>query len=355
MNLSVFDPSYVWKTRSTIIPLTTLTIPLVIEMIHLAKRVYVNPDCIKVKGLKTYKNITQLFIRQAHEKKITYHQRVVKNVSRLIVLSSFLGVSLLAVYLLVPPNLTISVALIAIQVIAKLYPMVEQLPKRVKNVKSYLKDSFQLRELESLEIFYTRRMQAVKTIVKCMLIFAAATSLAVLAGYTSFLLSQTTSVWQIGKNLPFQTPLGVFLEYAALGLAHLGLAIHALIKKRYEASLFYLVSAIAAVAFPISYILQGTEVRLHHSFLGLALQLIPLRPIQCLGTIITFDAFLNLYFGMQGIVRGKIIKHFGCVYVRQYDYQNALIAHFSYAMTALAVVCLFNQIANYFTKTEKIK
>jgi len=58
-----FDPSFVWDTRNSIIPITTLAIPLAIEAIHLAIKIYKNPDCVKEGLLKVKVDILEAFTK----------------------------------------------------------------------------------------------------------------------------------------------------------------------------------------------------------------------------------------------------------------------------------------------------
>jgi hypothetical protein len=74
-------------------------------------------------------------------------------------------------------------------------------------------------------------------------------------------------------NLPWQTKGVVLAEYLSMAVIHLGLAINKFIKKDRIGALFHLAATEAAIALPIFY--WNNEMRLHHSFYGLALMALP--------------------------------------------------------------------------------
>ncbi|MDR3624869.1 MAG: hypothetical protein P4L16_07010 [Chlamydiales bacterium] len=350
MNISIFDPSFIWDTRDSIVQVTTLAIPLAIEGIRSAVKIYHNPACVKDNLLRAKLNFTEAFTKCSNEGQQEYKSRLIKNITRIAFGALLIAGGASAAYFLVPSAFSIAAAVIAIQVLGKIWKGLDQIPQLLRNVVGYLKDAFHQRKDESIELFQERKFKAIKNIVKCSLIFAACIATISGVGYIGHLLANAKDVWQITQTLPFQTPLVVFLEYAALGIAHTALAVRAWKKGDRSTALFHAISAVAAVAFPINYIIEGKEIRLHHSFIGLALQLCPWRAVQCLGSVITFDSFLNSYLGAQGIVRGEVIETFYGPIVRQYDYQNALLAHLPFAVTALSSLCLVEKGIDYCTQ-----
>lgn len=350
MNISILSPTFVWDTRNVIIPVTTLAIPLAIEGIHLAVEVYRNPSCIKDNLLKVWSNLTRDFVKNPGEKDEEYKRRFIKNAVCVQLQALLIIGGGSAAYFLAPPSVSIAAALIAIQVVGKILEGLDQVPQLSRRVVDYLADAFHQKENETPESLYQRRFEAIKKITACTLVFTASVAVICGMGYVGSLLANAKSVWQLSEALPFQTPTVVFLEYATLGVAHAALSAHAWRKGNHSAALFHLMSAITAVAFPVRYIMEGGEVRLHHSFIGLALQLAPWRPVQCLGSVITFDSFLNNYLGAQGIDRGEIVHDVlrGNI-VHQYDYQNALVENLPFAVTALSSVCLLGRNLDYLT------
>lgn len=335
MNISVFSPSYVWDTRHSIIQATTFAIPLAIEAIHLGCKLHENPhyfqDCAS--GIK--KEVSALFGRNGEENK-EYLLRLAKNVARIALASFMIGGAAAAAFILSPATFAIGAALCAAQLTAYAWKGLDNLPGIIKERVAYFKDAFQGKEGDTEEIYKTRRREALFEIAKGVAILAATLSIAVGGWQVALLLSKAPNLWSLSDMLPNQTTLVVFMEYGLLGIGHSAMAAHSWVKGEKAAALFHLISAVSAVAFPVSYLYGGGEMRLHHSFIGLALQLVPLRPVQCLGSAITFDAFLNSYLGMQGIERGEPVIREAYTYVNQYDYENALLENLPFAVTSLA-------------------
>ena len=90
----------------------------------------------------------------------------------------------------------------------------------------------------------------------------------------------------------------VFCEYAALALIHAGVADAKYRKSDRAGALFHSIAAIAAIVFPFFYLQH--EMRLHHSFYGLALMALPSRPAKILGSMITLDSSLYMLAPIRG-------------------------------------------------------
>lgn len=347
MRIDVFNPSFVWETRHSIIPVTTLAIPLAIEAIHLAVKIYRNPSCVRDRFSQLKRSVVQAFTKSPQEGGQEYKKRLIKALSALMVVGAGS-----AAYFLAPSSFSLAAVLIAIQLAGKVWQGLDLAPSLLRRTINTLKDSFCQRTGESIESFHQRRFKAIKHVIGCTLIFAASVGALCGLGYIGYLLSQANDIWRLWAVLPCQTPLVVFAEYAVIGIAHAALAIHSWRKGNHGTALFHLISAITAVAFPISYIMEGKQVRLHHSFIGLALQLAPWRPLKCLGSVMTFDSFLDSYLGIKGLQRGAVIEQWGMSFFHQYDYQNALLENFPFAVTALASVTLLGRNTDYFSEKQ---
>lgn len=348
MIISIFNPSFIWDHRNSIVQITTLAIPIAIELIHVGTKIYSNPTCIKESFIETKEELFHFFSQYSGEHIEAYHNRLICQISCLALKTILVAGSGAAAYLLAPPAYSIACALIAIQVVGKVLSALEQTPEMIKKASSYIQDAFHQRKGESLESFQDRREEALKKISLCSFIFAASLGVIGAGGYIFYLLAHAKSIWGLTDVLPYQTPQIVFIEYALLGAGHAYLAARSWTKGENTSTIFHLISAISAIAFPLYYILDGGEVRLHHSFLGLSLQLLPWRPLKCLGSVITFDSFLNSYLGAQGIVRGRIVQYPWGKVTHQYDYQNALLAHLPFAVKSLASLCVFSRNVDYF-------
>jgi hypothetical protein len=329
-----------------IVPATTLAIPLAVEIIYLGFQEYKNPGCIKANFLKMKQNAINSITKQPNETNTTFRKRIALLALKIL----FIAGGTAAAYMLAPPALAIAAAILSFQLLDAAWKGIRKAPQWIKNTKHFVKDAFHQRPNESLDNFHQRRAKAMRTIAACSFAFAASTAAICTLGYVGVCLSTATGAWGLSQSLPFQTPVVVFLEYAALGAGHAALGVHSWKKGDRASALFHMTSAITAIAFPVCYIIQGTEVRLHHSFIGLALQLLPWRPIQCLGSIITFDSFLNCHAEANGLVRGEVISR---NYVNQYDYMNAFINYISFAMVSISSLTLFSRISNSLTKKKQ--
>lgn len=313
--------------------MTTFALPLALEAIRFGVKIALNPKAFKENLLKKKAELIKTLTQQEGETSKEFKIRLIKKIAYIALGILLVSAAGALAYYLAPASFSIAAALIAIQLTAKVYKNLNEVPKLLQKCKNYVLDIFTQREGETAQDFKMRRL---KSIVITSLIIAVSAATIGGLGVAGYLLMGAKSVWELTNVLPFQTQIVVFLEYAALSLAHTGIAISAFIKGEKAKGLFHTASAIAALAFPIYYILEGKEVRLHHSFIGLALQLVPNRGVQCLGTVITADSFLNSYLGAQGLIRGEVVNTSQGAIVHQYDYQNALLENFPFAVKALA-------------------
>lgn len=322
MNINIINNSYVWDNRQSLIPATTLVLPLAFQVISSLWKIYDQPDCLKQNVVQIKDDIGCFFERNRD------YRELLKTVARLA--PYVLGLTAVAVF--VPTAYVIPAAIAAIKLT---YLLIDTLPSNFYKAKLYLQDAFQQRTNEKLEDYNKRRNEAIFYILRCSCVALGAIALAT----AGIFLSSANSVWDISTKLPFQTPAVVFLEYATIGLLHAFKAVDSLKKKDYGHAIFHMISAAASIAFPIGYMLDGKEVRLHHSFIGLALQLAPWDTVKLFGSVITCDSLLNL---LASSPRGYATQ-FGFV---QYDYQNALVDQFSLALTTLVSVCAIEELLN---------
>ncbi|MDE3046703.1 MAG: hypothetical protein KGJ02_08725 [Verrucomicrobiota bacterium] len=108
-----------------------------------------------------------------------------------------------------------------------------------------------------------------------------------IAIYLPQVLEQSTEyqIW-----LPGQAPAVAFLEYAGVAMAHLFLAKKSTSKKMV---IYYLLNASASLSFPIAYLADPSHngpLRLHHSWIGQSLQLLPSVNLKVLGVALSLDS-----------------------------------------------------------------
>lgn len=135
-----------------------------------------------------------------------------------------------------------------------------------------------------------------------------------------YALTHFSNIWTIYSLMPDQTPTVVFLEYAAVGALHGGLGMNKWRKGDKTGALFHFLSMGAAFAFPTYYFLAATPIapmRLHHSFEGLALSLLPFNTAKAIGTTIALDSALY-FFSPFG--------HYEA-WNKRYDFMNILLAN----------------------------
>lgn len=345
--LNPLNPSFVFEARNSIIQATTFGVPLAVEMIWFSVNLYRDPNSLKENfliGTEKLEKLTESFKLALDNTAPESQRQALKNISKAALGALFIAGSATTAYFLVPPAFSNAGALIAIQLSGKMWEGINQIPETIKNASDYISDAFNKRENESVNEFEKRRSQAIKEIACYTALFAGAVAMVGGMGYVGYLLANAESVWQLSEALPAQTKSVVFLEYAFVGAAHAAQAVHNWSKDNQSGALFHLISATSAIAFPVSYIMEGGVVRLHHSFIGLALQLLPFRAVKCLGSAITIDSFLNSYLGWQGLVRGQVLKNrLNETIVFQYDYQNALLAHLPFAVTSVASFSLLGK------------
>lgn len=139
--------------------------------------------------------------------------------------------------------------------------------------------------------------------------------------------------WDIPSLLPFQTPAVVFVEYASLGLLHGYQAYTKWKNGEKPPAVFHSIAAVLGLVFPSYYL--NHEMRLHHSSYGLLMMSLPWRPLQYLGSLITYDSFLYL------------VKK-----TRETDLINLIVDNFSMFFKGFNAAVVINELNNATTLTE---
>lgn len=315
---------FTWKHSTSIPVMTAAIIPFAVEAIHFGIKVCKDPHILKNFFQELKQKIHTQFCRQENETREVYRRKLLKNIAIITAAALITAGTVIFSFYTMPAALAITSAIVAILTMGKLYAMIRTLPEKIKKAKDFIIDTFKQRPAETIEEFKKRRLQGILRICLYTGLFAAAVGLTVLGGFVGKWISQATCHWEIHAALPFQNKVVVFLEYAALSIAHTVLAIRHLIKGNKAQAGFHFGAAAMGLAFPLGYLLApGQEMRIHHSFLGLMLMLAPSRPVQIFGSFIAFDS--ALYF------TGYNKSSYG------YDYMNAVIDNLPTVVNSLAL------------------
>lgn len=283
-SISSIAKSGMWDFQNTVAPVA-VAIPLAIEGALLVKNFIQNPGYLKEKIIEVKKTIVDSFTWREGEETQDAINRIAKNIFiTFACLTLMCGALYLSLHLL-PAAMGISTAISAIFLIGKLFI-------NASSYKNKLIEAFTAKPGEDpLEAKKRIRKTIIKTIVAAVVIGA---TIAIGAHILLPILQKFS--WSV--SLPFQTKAIVFCEYAALGLIHAGLAYSKFRKGDKAGALFHSIAAIAAIVFPFFYLQH--EMRLHHSFYGLALMALPSRPAKILGSMVALDSATYMLEGVRG-------------------------------------------------------
>lgn len=338
MSITTISRSFVWENCAAIIPATVIIIPLAIEIGCFFKNLYHDPKIIEKKWGAFKTTIHQAYHRGLNESEEEFHTRYKKNVIlSAVALVALAGVSCCPFFIL-PCAFAIPCALVAVYSVGKLIYTIQQNPKSIQKVQDYLKDAFQQRTDEDINVFHARRWEAIKRIVFCTVIFAAVVGTACIAPYLAIMLTKGSSIWALGV-MPFQSKAVVFSEYLFVGFLHAIQAARFLYKGERSRAIFHGMAALSAVFFPFWYLFApGAEMRLHHSFLGLALQLAPWQAVRTLGTFIVLDSSLYCFAGKRGYQQPQFEM------MTEYDYMDAIYENFSTVLLSIVSISFVQKI-----------
>lgn len=330
--------NFVWENRHTIGNAIAYA-PFVIEGGKLASQIAFNPKGVKDKIYRAKNYFISSFTRTEGESQREFCLRLVRNAAITVSLLSIFSGLVAGAVLLLPASLSIGVALSAIFSLSNIFLNADDFAKGFKQKVQAVKKLF---TIQSEKPRNREILRVVKNVILATVCTAAVLGVIGLVVYiVSQLALGTVSIWSPYDLLPFQTTTGVFLEYAAVGAAHGALAARHAIKNHKGAAAFHLINGIISFVFPTLMLHNNpTEpLRLHHSFLGLALALIPFRPVQMLASIITLDSLRNSFYFQYG----DSIQN-------QYDFQNILVHERTDAITntiaASALEDLSSRISN---------
>jgi hypothetical protein len=282
--INSFAKSGMWEFKNIIAPVAA-TLPLVVEGTLLAKNIVQKPGYLKAKFIEAKNKIIDSFTRREGENTPDAVKRIAKNVFIVLACMALMAGAAYASIHLLPAALGITAAISAIFLIGKLFI-------NASSYKQKIIEAFTVKPGEDPEVAKKRiRMNIIKTVV-----IGIITAIAIGTGLYIIIPLLQNFTWQI--SLPFQTRGVVLAEYLSMAVLHVGLAIYKFLKGNKAEALFHLAAASAAIAFPIFY--WGNEMRLHHSFYGLALMALPSRTAKMMGSMIVFDSWLYTLAPLRG-------------------------------------------------------
>lgn len=315
--------NFIMQNKSIIPFATVLLIPAAIEAIRFGAEIYKDPTILKKRFQDFKVTLHQNFCQQTHETKKQYLIKLAKNVTLIAVTLLIATASITLSTYGMPVGVAIAGAILTIMALGKTYSAVKEFPSKLRDAKNFIVDTFTRHPEEDLDEFKKRRLKGILKISLYTGLFIASIAAVAVGGIITQKLLQADSIWSTYETLPFQNKVVVFIEYALVSLAHTALAVHHLLKGNKSQAAFHFSAAAVGIAFPIAYLaVPNQEMRLHHSFLGLALMLIPSRSIQTFGTFTCIDSSMHL-FGMQN---------------PYYDYMNAIVDQISFVLASLAAV-----------------
>lgn len=308
-SLEVSVSRFVFEHKS-VVSGVLCAIPIAIESFRVMKLVWDDPQLPK-KFFRQIKSITvDSLVRHEGEDNRLHYRRVALNVLKIAFFAGLFSAAFFIPLVIFPPSLAIPAAIASIFSVGLVVDKREILFNRVKKAKNWLQSAFVKQVDEPDDV-------ARKRILKNVLITASIVAVAAAIIGSAFFLhyaSHTMRIWDIVDHIPFQTPAVVTMEYFALACTHFYQGVKKLDEGSKGSAFYHFASGVMGVYFPFFYAMKTRpELRLHHSFIGLALQLLPFSSFRFMGSFITIDSFLYAFAEHRS---------------HSYDIINLIIEHF---------------------------
>lgn len=345
---------YIWRFQNTIYPLF-LGAAAGLEWLRLGKHLHDHPNAIQHK-CHEYKEIIQgAFQRKEGEASQDFRVRLTKNISIAVVsalaILSLLVSSVALPFLFFPLFLAIPAAVLGACAVGELVingpTHLKNARKKITDAKQWVKEAFIPKKDEP-------KAEAIVRIAKNIAITTTAlTSIGLICFAAAYLItyalhmitSGVVGAWNLYEILPgATTSAGAFGWYGVVGGAHALYAARKYQKGQTAKGFFHTACAALSVAFPLSYYMSGASeaVRLHHSFLGLILNLVPLRTVQMYGSVVTADAGMNVFF--------RQMSPGG-----QFDFQNIIVKNLSGFLMGISCISAIEIMRKRFLPVSQIK
>lgn len=330
-----FALSGVWDDRNMIVPMA-VGVPLAVEGAILAKNIYEKPEVVR-EGLASLKNkIIEFFTLRPDEERSDGIKRIAKNWFCLLLCLALMAVACYFSATLLPTTFAITTALSSVVMIGKCFV-------NGAKYKQQIVDAFSVHEGESMS---DAKRRIGKNILKVAL-FAIGLGLA-MAFSICVLWPMFSNGFSWMVPLPFQTKGVVFAEYASLGLIHGGLAYKKWKEGNRAGALFHIFAAAMSFIFPAFY--WNTDMRLHHSFYGLALMATPYRPLQYFGSLVTLDSALYFIEPWRGYIS---MNAAGLPQKNEYDFINTVVDNYSLYAGCYTGALALEDVNNAFDNASK--
>lgn len=338
-----------YNFRSAILPITLCAIPLAIEAGKFIHTCWKDPGAVKRNVLELKQKVCNAFQQQPNEDQEQFRKRFKKNILLTVLALTVLAAAAACPFFVLPAAFAIPAALAGIHAVGLAIKYIYKNPDIIGKVKNYLKDAFTRRPEESVEKFHARRNDAIKRIVGYTLLFAATVTAICFASHIALLMAKVESVWSLSSVLPMQTPLVVFLEYLTVGALHAVQAVRHWKKGNKSRAVFHMACTLLSIVFPLGYFFESAHgMRLHHSFIGLLLQLAPWRCVRVFGSVVTFDSSLYFISDKRGYLDGKKAFH-------SYDFMNTVVHKMPFVLGCLTGLALIEKITDYLRKPRKLR
>lgn len=345
--IGCFAQHCIWNAKESLFPIT-IAIPAALVAIQWGKKAIEDKAFVKNK-IETFKMIFKdaYTLREGEDEK-EFQRRIRKNyfltISATLLFAAIIGGSIVCPIMVLPPYLAILPAISAIKASVNLLAHHEMYYKalkgKLKNGKSFLKEFFIKKENESYIQYQKRAAKAIGlfAIGAGLMLGCVASAMYGFHWVIQYAIAHKISIWNLYNLIPLQTPLGVFLEYATVGVLHTISGMKKFMSGKKKEALFHFVNAALSFIFPIFYYLTQTKqnpMRLHHSILGLGLSLMPSTTLKTVGTYMTLDSALYFFVDKRGYFVGKQFK--------EYDYQNFFLDNLSSYVSALSSLVLLER------------
>lgn len=334
MTLSEFAKFGVMDHRSQFLQLG-LYGPVLITGASLAFKAFKNPEIVKKQILNAKQLVVKSFSRQEKESDGDFQKRLIKNVLKVVAALSILAAAGALPFILLPASFALPAALIAIGSSALVL-------KNGGKWKNQIVAAYTPQAGETAQ-------EAKRRILKNILIGLAVAGLLVAFGvlgssWISMLMSG--GIWGFTSVIP-QTPITLFLEYGALGLLHFALAIKKAMHGDKAEALYHLANGVLSFVFPAFYVFySGGELRLHHSFLGLLMQLAPFPGLRFFGAMVALDSSLYMFSDARGFFKGQIFE--------SADFMNIVVDHLSAFVLVLTATSVIYQLVKEFLFSKDV-
>lgn len=320
--------------------------PVVLETALFAKNAYQKPHKVGEAYQSLKASLIDSVTQRDGETTSVFHKRLAFNVLKAVAAILFAGAVAYAAFMALPLTMAIPLAFAAIYYTGKFVSDPGRLGRYLQEKKVEVIDAFTKRTDEADSDY---RWRCAKNVGKGIGYAALATGVIAMTviGVPAVLTAISDGmIWAIPELMPGQTPLVVFLEYGLIGAIHGVMAINSYRKGDKADATFHTVSALLSIVFPLWYLLSPVqEMRLHHSFIGLALGLAPWRPVRMLGSFIALDSLLYALSPVRVDQAGE-----------SYDFMNSIIKYSPAFTASMATATVLEDVnKRIFEEKEKEK